>query len=229
MDTASLHSLFKVLLGESRAIFSIEITRDFSITSVSQAYFKGIHDTSHNPTGLALSEIIAGNSRVFEDLGSVEGKTGAVVPVSFTIKPPFPAPRNVRGAAGILDDGFFLVLERDIGPIGIRDEKPAPLSLSPGMHADLLTAQYELSRLRRKLSMAEVSVSAFDAQKTMMKMIIPLLESIAERAKSLSSLAVIISTRLESSEVESRDLVRKLEHESIELFEAATRLMRGLG
>lgn len=226
MEAIDFIALFSGFFEESRATFCIEIDNELAVKSISKGYFKSIHDHHHEPVGMNIRDLVAGNPvsiSAFADCIKEEP-----LAITMTLSPPFPAPRNVKGFALRVDDNaIVLILERDIGPIGRSEDAYQPKTTVQNVHRELLDAQAELSRVRKELEYARTAIGSLETRRSMLELFIPLLENVAESAKALASKAVIIATRLDSGS-KTLKLVEEMENEGIELHAAANRILRGL-
>lgn len=230
MEWLNKGSPFFELLQESRALFAVELAKNLTVLSVSKGYFRGLGDLYHDPVGMKFKKIAGGNPKSFEQIRLVAKEKLQSAAVAFTMHPPFPMPRNVRGQA--LAGGnasVTLLLEREIGAfLELTPDtvitRPTRVSIS---HADLFRAYEEMSGLRQSLSTAEERLQAFELEIRFRGMYVKLLTRIAENARELASLAIIMSTRLESTSI-NRAQLQKLEETGIEVSESAMRLARAL-
>lgn len=216
-------------LSLSRAAFLIETDGSLAVRSASRGYFRGIGEPLHTPVGRNLRELLAGGTKTAARLSELASQ-GGMEPVALTFLPPFPQPRNVSGVALGADGRLLLLLERDVDTVGADYPAPERSFVSEaGVHKELFATQDELSRLRRDLSQALDRLAAIEDQRAMLQMLVPMISAVADKAKDLSSLALIISTRLGGENAENDELLAKLEAESAKLHEFGKRLGRGLG
>ncbi len=230
MEWLNKNSPFFTLLQESRALFAVELAKNLIVLSVSQGYFRGIGDLMHDPIGLPFKKIAGGNPASFEQLKHVAREKIPYAPVAFVMHPPFPAPRNVRGQAiGGVGAAATLILEREVLPY--QDAGEIPLkpesNFASVSHSELFRAYEEMAGLRQCLTSAEERIKAFELEMRFRGMYIKLLSDIAEKARELSSLALILTARIEPSP-ECRELAEKLEDAGLEISESAMRLARAL-
>lgn len=218
------------ILRDSRAVFALRLDPDLNVLWVSNGYRRLVSDLTHIPEGSGLFEIAVKTASAEAAIAASRQPGGAPVRISLLLNPPFRAPRNVSGYAIAASDGnIALVLECDFDRMraaveGVKPEKPTIESIS---HSMLLDAYEEMSNLRQSLSSAEDRIKAYEVEMRFRDMYVKLLTQIADRARELASLALIICAKMDERHADF-ELLTKLENEGNEISVSAMRLARAL-
>ena len=227
MNTENYASAISGFLDESRLVFSVEMDEGLAVIRASKGFSYGEGAGRFEPAGLHFPDLLVNGVKFAEALFALS--PGVAAPAVVTFSPPFPAPRTARGIAVRTQAGYFAIFERDVELLEQGEAAGAQtFRREASIHRELFATKDELSLLRRDLSLALDRLRSLEALRSMQRLIAPLIGKVADEAREVSSLAVILATRIGGADADNDELLSRLESRSALLHESAKRLGRGL-